>query len=174
MRFERFDPQVWRHNMAHHTRKIWITCYNPRLGAVSGWIDHLAIDLKRKCLFVAERGNASIGLVDIAANRIQSTMPGLKEPQGGSLRLNNRHDLCRQWRGRIGAHIAKRRFEAAGAHWPRRWCRQRSKSLMPDLAGGNINASVIMIAEKTADLIRGREPAPVNVWPRLAGTVCYD
>lgn len=31
-------------------------------------------------------------------------------------------------------------------------------SVMPDLIGGNINAAVVMIAERAADLSRGRPP----------------
>jgi choline dehydrogenase-like flavoprotein len=35
-------------------------------------------------------------------------------------------------------------------------------SVFPDIVGGNINAPVVMVAEKAADLIRGRAPLPVT------------
>ncbi len=37
-------------------------------------------------------------------------------------------------------------------------------SVMPDLIGGNINAAVVMIAQKASDIIRGRQPPlPTNI-----------
>jgi DNA-binding beta-propeller fold protein YncE len=52
------------------------------LGRVSGRIDHLAIDLKRRRLLVAELGNNSIGVVDLAAGRARPPIAGFREPQG--------------------------------------------------------------------------------------------
>src|SRR5947207_8362887 len=52
------------------------------LGNVSGRIDHMAIDLARQRLFVAELGNNSIGIVDLKARRLIRNIDGLKEPQG--------------------------------------------------------------------------------------------
>jgi len=52
------------------------------LGQVSGRIDHLAIDAKRQRLFVAELGNNSLGVVDLAAGKVLRRITGLSEPQG--------------------------------------------------------------------------------------------
>jgi YVTN family beta-propeller protein len=52
------------------------------LGQVSGRIDHLGIDVKRQRLFVAELGNNSLGVVDLAAGKVLRTVAGLSEPQG--------------------------------------------------------------------------------------------
>ncbi len=39
-------------------------------------------------------------------------------------------------------------------------------SVMPDMVGGNINAPVMMVAEKASDAIRGRTPLPAADLPR--------
>src|SRR5262245_28919901 len=52
------------------------------LGNVSGRIDHMAIDLARQRLFVAELGNNSVGIVDLNGHNVIRTLDGLKEPQG--------------------------------------------------------------------------------------------
>jgi DNA-binding beta-propeller fold protein YncE len=52
------------------------------LGQVSGRIDHLGIDLKRKRLLVAELGNNSLGVIDLAAGKVLRRIAGLSEPQG--------------------------------------------------------------------------------------------
>jgi DNA-binding beta-propeller fold protein YncE len=52
------------------------------LGAVAGRIDHLAVDLARRRLFVAELGNNSVAAVDLAGGTVLHRISGLKEPQG--------------------------------------------------------------------------------------------
>jgi DNA-binding beta-propeller fold protein YncE len=52
------------------------------LGTVRGRIDHMAIDLDRHRLFVAELGNDSVGVVDLDARKMVHQLGGLKEPQG--------------------------------------------------------------------------------------------
>lgn len=48
----------------------------------SGRIDHLAIDLGRRRLFVAELGNGSVDVVDLDHRQVIHRLIGLKEPQG--------------------------------------------------------------------------------------------
>jgi len=49
---------------------------------VSGRIDHMAVDLRRGRLFVAELGNGTVDVVDLATGRAIHRFAGLKESQG--------------------------------------------------------------------------------------------
>src|SRR3954468_24216086 len=53
------------------------------LGAVRGRIDHLAVDLARHRLFVAELGNGSLGVVDLDQGKLLRRIDSLAEPQSG-------------------------------------------------------------------------------------------
>ncbi len=52
------------------------------LGQVRGRIDHLAVDVTRQRLFVAELGNDTVGVVDFAHHAVLRTLTGLHQPQG--------------------------------------------------------------------------------------------
>src|SRR6266545_765877 len=52
------------------------------LGDVRGRIDHMAIDLSRQRLFVAELENDSVAIVDLNSRKVIHTIGGLKKPQG--------------------------------------------------------------------------------------------
>src|SRR5712671_7753729 len=72
---------MWPATVAAQTPHLVLEAKIP-LGVVSGRIDHLSIDMKRQRLFVAELGNNSIGVVDLAAGRVLRRIDGLSEPQG--------------------------------------------------------------------------------------------
>jgi DNA-binding beta-propeller fold protein YncE len=52
------------------------------LGHLRGRIDHMAVDLKRRRLFIAELGNNTVGVVDLAKRSVVRRLSGLSEPQG--------------------------------------------------------------------------------------------
>jgi DNA-binding beta-propeller fold protein YncE len=100
------------------------------LGDVRGRIDHIAIDLKRQRLFVAELGNDSVGIVDLPNRKLINRIPGLKEPQGvayepsadmlyvanagdGSVRLFGGSDYKTTGRIELGSDADNIRLDAA-------------------------------------------------------------
>src|SRR5262249_13234165 len=52
------------------------------LGDVKGRIDHMAIDLPRRRLFVAELVNDTVGVVDLNEQKVRHVITELKKPQG--------------------------------------------------------------------------------------------
>jgi len=102
------------------------------LGNVSGRIDHLAVDLKRQRLFVAELGNNAVGMIDLKERKVLSRLSGFKEPQGvayhistdtlfvanggdGSLRLFSGPDLTPRARMDLGDDADNIRIDPKGA-----------------------------------------------------------
>jgi DNA-binding beta-propeller fold protein YncE len=100
------------------------------LGPVAGRIDHLAVDLPRQRLFVAELGNNSVGVVDLKARKLIHRIVGLREPQGvgyhqstdtlyvanagdGSVRLFHGPDYSDAGRLDLNADADNIRFDAA-------------------------------------------------------------
>ena len=76
------EPLLARRDSAQTTNPPLILDAKIPLGQVSGRIDHLGIDLKRQRLLVAELGNNSLGVVDLAAGKVLHRIEGLSEPQG--------------------------------------------------------------------------------------------
>jgi YVTN family beta-propeller protein len=52
------------------------------LGDVKGRIDHMAVDLARQRLFVAELGNDTVSVIDLRERKVLRRIDGLSEPQG--------------------------------------------------------------------------------------------
>jgi DNA-binding beta-propeller fold protein YncE len=52
------------------------------LGEVRGRIDHMAADINRRRLFIAELGNNTVGIIDLDQAKVLQVIGGLKEPQG--------------------------------------------------------------------------------------------
>jgi YVTN family beta-propeller protein len=52
------------------------------LGSVAGRIDHMAVDLIRRRLFVAELGNNTVGVIDLTNKKVVHRISGLSGPQG--------------------------------------------------------------------------------------------
>jgi hypothetical protein len=103
------------------------------LADVAGRIDHLAVDVIKGRLFVAELGNGSIDVVDLEAGKVLDRITGLKEPQGvayladrdlivvacrgdGSVRLFRGEDLSPAGVVALGKDADNVRIDAATGH----------------------------------------------------------
>jgi len=102
------------------------------LGEVRGRIDHLAIDVARQRLYVAELGNDTVGVIDLAQRKTIRTLTGFKEPQGiayvpstdtvyianagdGSVRLFHGADLTRAGQIALGSDADNVRVNEDGS-----------------------------------------------------------
>jgi hypothetical protein len=76
-------PAVWLNDaVAADTSQALVLEREIPLDRVSGRIDHMAIDLERRHLAVAELGNNTVDLIDLHSGRVIRRIGGLDEPQG--------------------------------------------------------------------------------------------
>jgi DNA-binding beta-propeller fold protein YncE len=132
------------------------------LNDVSGRIDHMAIDLGRQRLFVAELGNGTLDVIDLVQGKAVRRIGGLKEPQGvayapgadvvavanggdGTVRMFRGADLVPAGKAEFGEDADNLRFDA------------RTGLLVVGYGSGGL----AMIDPATASLI-GRIPLPAH------------
>ena len=84
------------------------------LGEVNGRIDHMAIDVPSRQLFVAELGNDTVRVMDLNERRVRHVITGLKQPQGlGYLPLTDTLFVANAGDGSVRLFRGTN-FEAAG------------------------------------------------------------
>jgi hypothetical protein len=104
------------------------------LGEVRGRIDHLAVDIARRRLFVAELGNDSLAVIDLDARAVARRIQGLREPQGVAyapaadivLVANARDGTIERFRGEDLAPLGPASLDA------------NADNLRPEPAGGGV------------------------------------
>lgn len=101
-----------------------------RLPAVTGRIDHLALDPSNQRLFVAALGNNTVEVLDTAKNAHHRSLAGFHEPQGaafvndlgavaiangdtGTLQLVDAQTFATRWTIEIGGDADNVRYDAA-------------------------------------------------------------
>jgi YVTN family beta-propeller protein len=127
------------------------------LGDVVGRIDHMAIDLARRRLFVAELGNGSVSVVDLDTQKVIHRIAGLNEPQGlgyvpqtdelyvasagdGSVRIQRGPELKDDGRIDVGEDADNVRLDSSG------------KTVFLGYGGGGIAAIDVEERRKIADI----------------------
>ena len=80
---------------------------------VKGRIDHLALDLERRHLFVAEHDNGSVDEIDLPSGRVVGRIAGLHEPQGVAYLPGTREIVVASGDGSVQFYAAAGRRETA-------------------------------------------------------------
>lgn len=83
------------------------------LSNVKGRIDHLALDLEHRRLFVAEYGNGSVDEIDLPSGKVVGRIAGLHEPQGVAYLPGTREIVVASGDGSVRFYAAADRREIA-------------------------------------------------------------